>query len=315
MLKKVVSFLLLMGLLLGFGYLIENPAEHTAFLKPAEIETKYEIVMKQDLLCMMLAYPEFIKDIQLSKDDKVYFLLKSGSKVLYDDKKEKNAAEKLNNPDVQDMLEPIYPLEPIKKLMDKSFDPGRSRIYELLHEAYGKTKQEIEANLTNVKVGSKSYQFNASNKAAEALKAVMQELIPLTQQRADVRACVFPGSGTYNYRTIAETNRLSSHSFGIAIDLARDKRDYWKWASAEEGQKRLEAYPKEIAEIFEKNNFVWGGKWGHFDILHFEYRPEIILKARYFGKNNSSVEVWYDGVPAEDAYVKKCIDRIEQIIS
>ncbi len=98
----------------------------------------------------------------------------------------------------------------------------------------------------------------------------------------NVRKCLFPCSGTFNYRLISGTNRLSPHAFGIAIDLASDKRDYWKWASKEAGEKRLASYSNELVEIFENNGFVWGGKWSHFDILHFEYRPEIILKARYF---------------------------------
>jgi hypothetical protein len=25
---------------------------------------------------------------------------------------------------------------------------------------------------------------------------------------------------------------------------------------------------------------VWGGKWAHFDMIHFEYRPEIVLYNR-----------------------------------
>jgi hypothetical protein len=28
-------------------------------------------------------------------------------------------------------------------------------------------------------------------------------------------------------------------------------------------------------EIFERHGFIWGGKWGHFDTMHFEYRPEF----------------------------------------
>jgi hypothetical protein len=34
--------------------------------------------------------------------------------------------------------------------------------------------------------------------------------------------------------------------------------------------------PMEIVEIFEKHGFIWGGKWGHFDTMHFEYRPELL---------------------------------------
>ena len=31
---------------------------------------------------------------------------------------------------------------------------------------------------------------------------------------------------------------------------------------------------------FENEGFIWGGKWHEYDLMHFEYRPEIICKAR-----------------------------------
>ncbi|HQL37538.1 MAG TPA: M15 family metallopeptidase, partial [Bacillota bacterium] len=125
---------------------------------------------------------------------------------------------------------------------------------------------------------------------------------------------VYPCSGTYNYRAISGTNRLSPHSYGIAIDLARDRRDYWQWASREEGQKRLSSYPYEIVELFERNSFIWGGKWGHFDILHFEYRPEILIKSRYFGNSRDIHKPWYNEVLLEDTYAAECIIKIDKAL-
>jgi hypothetical protein len=29
--------------------------------------------------------------------------------------------------------------------------------------------------------------------------------------------------------------------------------------------------------VFEKHGFIWGGKWYHYDTMHFEYRPELLL--------------------------------------
>ena len=34
--------------------------------------------------------------------------------------------------------------------------------------------------------------------------------------------------------------------------------------------------PMEIVDIFEKHGFIWGGKWYHYDTMHFEYRPELL---------------------------------------
>ena len=63
-------------------------------------------------------------------------------------------------------------------------------------------------------------------------------------------------------------------------------------------------------EAFEKNNFIWGGKWGHFDIMHFEYRPEIILKARYFKEKQNPEKPWYNGAPIQEDLVKNLIEKI-----
>ncbi|NLZ48386.1 MAG: M15 family metallopeptidase [Clostridiales bacterium] len=274
----------------------------------------YVKTMKQDLLCLKMAYPEYIVGIEVKEDGKVYIVMKSGKKIIYDDKKQKSQEEKIANPDLQDMLEQIYPLTTTRKLMDKNFDPGRGRVYELMGEVYGSNEANIKKNLTNVAIGGRYCQFNKNNKAAEFLSAAIKEINELIKNNKQIAAFVYPTSGTFNFRRIAGTNRLSAHSYGIAIDLAGSKWDYWKWATAEQGQKRLSTYPKELVEVFEKNNFVWGGKWGHFDILHFEYRPEIILKAKYFGGKEKDNEKWYYGAPEEDERIKEYIKYIDDTL-
>jgi hypothetical protein len=284
------------------------------FLLPSHLikaEDCYSKTMKQDLLSLMMAYPDYVKGVQKDSEDKIYVVMKSGKKILYDDKRIKKFEEKLSNPDLQDMLEQAYPLESVTKLMDKNFDPGRARVYELIREVYGASKQQVEKNLTMVHTGYGSFQFNKQGKAAESLKAAFTELRSRAQTNKKISAFLAPCSGTYNYRVIAGTGRLSPHSFGTAIDLARDSRDYWKWATPEQGEKRLLSYSKEVVEVFEKYNFVWGGKWGHFDILHFEYRPEIILKAKYFGQRYEGDKPWYYGAPAEEVVTKNYIEMIE----
>jgi hypothetical protein len=180
---------------------------------------------------------------------------------------------------------------------------------------YGSSKGEIEKNITTVNTSAGRFQFNKNNNAALELKAALNELTPMARSNPKISAGLFPTSGTFNYRFIAGTNRLSPHSFGTAIDLSRDKRDYWQWATREQGEKRLLSYPVEIVEIFEKHNFVWGGKWGHFDILHFEYRPEIITKSRYFGKQGENSPInWYEGAPTEDKAVMNMINVIDEAI-
>lgn len=273
---------------------------------------EYTIEMKQDLLTMWMAYPEYVSGVE-KVDNKVYLLLKSGNKLLYDDKREKSFEEKLNNPDIQDMLEQDYPLEDINKLMKVNYDPGRVRVYPILKEVYGKSSKEVQSKLIRVKMGNSSCSFTRENGGAEALRKTMDELMPIASNNAKIYKCVLPHMGTFNYRIISGTNRLSPHSFGIAIDLASNKWDYWKWTSRENGEKRLVEYPREIVKVFEKNNFVWGGKWGHFDILHFEYRPEILIKAKYFNIPSKS-DNWYGDALEENRDIIKYIEAINGVV-
>jgi len=94
--------------------------------------------------------------------------------------------------------------------------------------------------------------------------------------------------GTWCWRTIAGTGNLSPHSYGIAIDIY-DRRSprisYWRFVSPDPqkasrwpelvSHERIWQPPQELVYCFEKHGFVWGGKWYHFDPMHFEYRPEF----------------------------------------
>lgn len=274
----------------------------------------YLVTMKRDILCLMMAYPGYITGVEQKTDGSVQILMKSGKYILYDDKKTKSLEQKINNPDLQDMMEQIYPLTGITSLMDEDYDPGRVRVYALLKEVYGGSREQIQSNLISVRFGYGSCLFNRNNRAADALKSVGKDLILLAEKRQGIHAFAFPVSGTFNYRLIAGTGLLSPHSFGTAVDLKVDKRDYWKWASREQGQRRLSSYPVEIVQVFEKNGFIWGGKWGHFDIMHYEYRPELILKSRYFADKPASGGQWYEGVPTADDMARKGIELIDNVL-
>ena len=309
--KRALICLILLSLFIITGCKEKQSMRNAVYTDSNAVN--YDANMKRDLLCLMMSYPEYICNIERSSDGNVFIMMKSGRKILYDDKRTKNFEHKLANPDLQDMMGQTYPLADISNLMEEDFDPGRIRKYALLSEVYGESREKIQGNLISVKVGYKKFLFNRNNKAAEALETVMKELIQLTQSRNDIYSAVFPTSGTFNYRLISGTNLLSAHSFGTAIDLAVDKRDYWKWASRESGEKRVASYPKEVVRIFEKNNFIWGGKWGHFDIMHFEYRPELILKSRYFSNKQNYDDCWYDGVPQNDDNIKQKIQLIDKL--
>lgn len=270
--------------------------------------------MMRDILCIMMAYPGYVSGIEKGDDGYVYIVMKSGKKVIYDDLKSKTFEQKMAKADIQDMLDKLYPLYDINELMPLDFDPGRCRVYPLLKDVYGNFEQNVRSNLISVKTDKGSFMFNKNNDAAKSLKEALNELSYISKNDRRVLAALYPSSGTFNYRNISGTNLLSPHAFGIAIDLARDQRDYWQWTNREQGLKRLKSYPREIVKVFEKHNFIWGGKWGHFDILHFEYRPEIIYKSRCFSSSRDGKQPWYGGAP-ENQQVRNYIEIIENALN
>lgn len=269
----------------------------------------YETTLKQDIFSLMMAYPNYIVDLEVVDNSNVYIILKSGNKLLYDDRLEKNQNEKLSNPSIKDMMKENYILGSIDTLMPQDYNPGRIRVYPLLKEVYGSNQFELEQNLKGIRIGPNSHGFNNNNNAAHHLKLAIDELNYLATNNPELWSYIYPIGGTYNFRYISKTNRLSPHAFGIAIDLASSKDDYWQWATRAAGEKRLKSYPQAIIDVMERNYFIWGGKWGQFDILHFEYRPEIIIKSLYFTKPGK--DVWFENLPVENPNVSELICLIE----
>ena len=91
-----------------------------------------------------------------------------------------------------------------------------------------------------------------------------------------VKHAAYPIAGTYNCRAVADTGEPSPHSYGIAIDLNTAVSDYWFWRPHDGPIVYRNRMPQEIVTIFEKHGFIWGGKWSHYDTMHFEFRPELL---------------------------------------
>lgn len=296
----------------------ESSLRQIAAEKSIDVESQaaaqyYLTTAKRDMLALMMAYPGQIQGLKKTEDHKIVVLMLSGKEIVYDDLKVKTFEDKLAQGDLQDMLEQVYPLTDISTIMDDDFDPGRIRCYAFFHEVYGNTQSEIGSNLTPVAIGSQHFSFNKNNDAAFALESAFQELSDLTKSNGVLYRFVYPVNGAYNYRFIAGTNQLSPHSFGIAIDLKKDNRDYWRWATKAQGQTRLDSYPKELVRVFENNYFIWGGKWEHFDFLHYEYRPELIIKSKYYMDPNEKIEPWYCGYP-DTGFTQDYIRMIESVL-
>lgn len=274
-------------------------------------DTIYSTTQKRDVLVLMLAYPGYITGVQ-TDNSKTYLIMKSGKSILYDDKRMKTVEEKITDADVQDMLETPYPLTEIHSLSSTNVDPGRTRAYDLINGIYGSSKDIISNKLTSVDFGDQHLPFNKEAGAAAALAAAAASAAALALDQPQIADFLYPSSGTFNYRVIAGTDRLSPHAYGIAIDLKSSPNGYWRWASPEAGEELLKSYPRDIVRIFENNGFIWGGKWNHFDLFHFEYRPEIIIKAKYFSGETDLAKPWYQGADLNSEAVDKLIGLIDQ---
>lgn len=162
-------------------------------------------------------------------------------------------------------------------------DPGRIRNEAFFLKMYGDCRRgEVTAKLRSVawlpRHGGGTVRATTVNGVADQLEKVSRDLDALPEEM--IRFLV-PTSGTYNCRSIAGTDRLSVHAFAAAIDINASFGDYWQWTSRPDAalvwRNRI---PREIVEIFERHGFIWGGRWYHFDSLHFEYRPELIALAK-----------------------------------
>jgi hypothetical protein len=245
-------------------------------------EFPQEKSLPTDLSAMIESYPGFCQGVEFRQDRKIYFIIKNHVRLIYDDGLVKDFETKLDKPDLKDMLDQLYRPGVIRERFQPDHDPGRFRVDGLFNAVYGDNGLNVKTNLVPVSFCGTKITFNAQNGAAKALESVGQELSVLLKSRPELRRYVFPLGGTFLWRKIAGTSRLSPHSWGIAIDLNPRLGAYWRGAKkrGEEVEMVRNQYPQEIVEIFEKHGFIWGGKWSHFDLMHFEYRPELFQKWR-----------------------------------
>ena len=225
---------------------------------------------------LLKAYPE-----QLARIEGNELIWKDGTSTQLDDGKgDKPFEEWLEHPDIADMFAKPYPTGAEATPPGKDDDPGRARNAAFFDKVYGNCRGgEVEKNLARVAwLPTKSKQrlpFSKINGAARALEAVSAELDALP---TSFDIYLYPSAGTYNCRVIAGTSRVSAHGHGIAIDIALPRAHYWR--NAAPGKDGGIAYkneiPIEIVRIFEKHGFIWGGRWYHYDTMHFEYRPELV---------------------------------------
>jgi D-alanyl-D-alanine carboxypeptidase len=227
---------------------------------------------------LMEAYPDFIIGF-------------AGNSIIWKDSSEMKIGETpppesfssaLTNPCLADQFAQKYPkgVMPTSEGPEKFHDPGRIRYESFFYKMYGENENRVRKNLVEVvwcpKLVGQKILVTTINGVDKKIKAISREL----DRHPEFKKYVTQIGGTFCWRNIAGSNRQSAHSFGTTIDLNTDCSNYWQWDCHCTDESADISYrnriPAGIVEIFEKYGFIWGGKWYHYDTMHFEYRPELL---------------------------------------
>jgi len=191
---------------------------------------------------------------------------------------------RLDRATIGDMFAQAYPLDGDRaRRLTPWADPGRARNDAFFRALYGDTAAQVGARLTTVRYQGQTVAaaFQVTTRACVAVQ-LQAALSALQAMSPGIDPLLTDVGGSFNWRLVAGTDRLSSHSFGAAIDLNAGLGGYWRWTGAAEGAvgPMDNHIPPPLVVIMQRYGFVWGGNWHHFDGMHFEYRPELILFAR-----------------------------------
>lgn len=254
-----------------------------AFLIPSFSHAQaYTPKLPPGALRLIQAYPKFLKNYSNN-----HIIWKDGTAMLYDDGLLKTEDETFDSTDLEDQMNGLcYTAGIPSDTPTYNCDPGTFRCQAFFRKMYGSSEAEVRSHLVAINWPAKKpgrtqrIWVSSVNGINIHLQAVANELIA----KPELRKYVTDIGGTFNWRNIMGTTRQSPHSFGIAIDINTTNSEYWKWDhredwmidSVEMNLRWRNSVPLEIVEIFERHGFIWGGKWYHYDTMHFEYRPEML---------------------------------------
>ena len=261
-----------------------------------------------DMYCLRASYPE-IAGIAMD-DSGLWLLMKDGGRVLYAQHASSGAAggntglasaysgndglgstglgsTGLGNAysgaggkswvvDVRSSMADVYPLEPERPDTPYGVSPGRRRSHDFLGALYGHNASQVSRQVRQTTLLGQP--LGLSTPAARALALADARLAAVVSEKSHLKDYLKVDGG-FVWRRIAGETRLSPHAYGIAVDLSPRLAPYWRWSKLRPHPMQR-GYPSAIVDAMEQAGFIWGGKWHEYDIMHFEYRPEIICNSR-----------------------------------
>lgn len=226
-----------------------------------------------ELDALVKSYPDF-----LAGHDEQYLYWRDGERMpVSDGITGKSFDAKLRSASILDQMSISYPRGDGGN-PSVNFDPGRLRNEAFFRKMYGDCgKAGFSQRLVAIKwlplTWGKLVQVTAINGVAKHLEEISDEieLLPPNLKRA-----AYPIAGVLACRPVADTGKMSMHGYAAAIDLNLSYSDYWLWNRKDGQLQYRNRMPHEVVEIFERHGFIWGGRWYHYDTMHFEYRPELL---------------------------------------
>lgn len=277
-----------------------------------EITKKEEIHIPEKLKIFQEAYPDITFESEWEdevKDWKITMTVGEKEIILYWANGAMLPEDELKNKDLYWSL--LYEYDYRKPLKDpanftpqeieeiKKFGSDENRKSQagtpmfFFDEIYdSKTRGKLESHIKGISF--LGFRVNVHERIVQPLKEVETKINEAAKTDKEVADFVksISKNEAYYWRVIANTNRKSFHSLGIAIDIRpksyKGKEVYWSWTKDKDPDgwmltslKNRWMPPQAVIDIFEDQGFIWGGKWIIFDNMHFEYHPELILNARY----------------------------------
>jgi hypothetical protein len=205
--------------------------------------------------------------------------LPDGERLPYRDGETRTFEQKLEHPDIADAFSQRYRAGPIRPVTTPDDDPGRIRVDALFTSTYGASEREVAKHIVKIDVLGRKLPFH--ERVAAVMRRVSAKLVRAVERDPALRPFLTNVGGSFVWRNIAGTDRPSAHSYGVSIDLNVQRSHYWRWQRPPSPIHWQNAIPQTIVDIFESEGFIWGGRWYHYDTMHFEYRPELLDSSCY----------------------------------